>query len=258
MARIRTIKPEFFTSEDIVSLSAYARLLYIALWCEADKEGRLAWKPKTFKMRYFPADSLDIEALCAELTQARLVVLYGEGYAYIPSFTAHQHINPRESASQLPDPDACFTRAPRVTTRQPRDSDAQGGREGKGREGNEIDASASLPPKSSRKCRLPEGFTLSDAGMRLATDAGLDVQAEMQRFRDWHDAQGSTMADWQAAWRTWVGKAVEFGRGKKRVKTQAGDWFLVAGFDNAYEANNAGCYPHTVALFRDGKKLETT
>ena len=42
MARIRTIKPDFFTSEDIVGLTPEARLLYIALWCEADREGRLA------------------------------------------------------------------------------------------------------------------------------------------------------------------------------------------------------------------------
>lgn len=132
MARIRTIKPEFFTSEDVVALTPFARLLYIALWCEADKEGRLVWKPKTFKMRYFPADTLEIETLCGELTQTGLIVLYGEGYAHIPTFSAHQHINPRESASQLPEP----TRQARVGTRQARASDAQGGREGKGREGN--------------------------------------------------------------------------------------------------------------------------
>lgn len=44
MARIRTIKPEFFTSEDIVSLSPLARLFYVSLWCEADREGRLDWR----------------------------------------------------------------------------------------------------------------------------------------------------------------------------------------------------------------------
>ena len=55
----------------------------------------------------------------------------------IPSFHAHQHINPRETASQLPTPDidASTTRQPRVSDKSPRDSDAQGGREGKGREG---------------------------------------------------------------------------------------------------------------------------
>jgi hypothetical protein len=133
MARIRTVKPEFFTSEDIVSLSPLARLLYIALWCESDKEGRMVWKPRTFKMRYLPADDCQIEALCQELTDSGLVVLYGNGYAYVPSFKSHQHINPRETASQLPEPDAKTTRAPRVGTRQSRDLDAQGGREGKGK-----------------------------------------------------------------------------------------------------------------------------
>ena len=141
MARIRTIKPEFFTSEDIVSLSPLARLLYQATWCEADKEGRMQWKPGTFKLRYFPADNCDINALCDELVQRGLVVLYGDCLAYIPQFARHQHINPRESASILPDPHAKAqksTRQPRVATRHDasaRDDDAQGGREGKGKEG---------------------------------------------------------------------------------------------------------------------------
>jgi ferredoxin len=142
MARIRTIKPEFFTSEDIVGLSPMARLLYIALWCEADREGRLPWKPKTFKLRYLPADACDVMALCGELTAAGLVVLYGDGLAFIPSFIAHQHINPREAASQLPAPDACPTRAPRVDDASARDSDVQGGREGKGKEGDKPSSSA--------------------------------------------------------------------------------------------------------------------
>lgn len=135
MARIRTIKPEFFTSEDIVGLTPLARLLYVAIWCEADKEGRLVWKPLTFKLRYFPGDNCDIHALCTEVLEANLVTLYGNGYAFVPSFKAHQHINPRETDSQLPAPDASSTRAPRVGTRHGRDSDAQGGREGKGKEG---------------------------------------------------------------------------------------------------------------------------
>ena len=117
MARIRTIKPEFFTSEDIVSLSPLARILYIALWCEADKEGRMNWKPRTFKMRYIPADDCSVDDLCSEIVDAGLVVLYGKGLAYIPAFRTHQHINPRETESILPSPeefDASTTRQPRV------------------------------------------------------------------------------------------------------------------------------------------------
>ena len=132
MARIRTIKPEFFTSEDIVSLPAFARLLYIALWCEADREGRFAWKPKTFKIRYFPADNVVITELCSELIESGLVVLYGDGLAYIPKFSRHQHVNPRESKSELPDPTAPNLR---VIHASPPVTDTQVGREG--REGKE-------------------------------------------------------------------------------------------------------------------------
>jgi hypothetical protein len=115
MARIRTIKPEFFTSEDIVALSPLARLLYIAIWCEADKEGRLQWKPRTLKMRYLPADDCDIVSICCELIEQGLVILYGEGLAYVPGFASHQHVNPRESASALPAPDGVSPTPRRIT-----------------------------------------------------------------------------------------------------------------------------------------------
>ena len=105
MARIRTIKPEFFTSEDIVSLTPLARVFYIALWCEADREGRLDWKPGTLKMRYLPGDNCDFQALANELISAGLVVLYevdGKTYAEIPTFKTHQVINNRETESTRP------------------------------------------------------------------------------------------------------------------------------------------------------------
>ncbi len=107
MARIRTIKPEFFTSEDIVSLTPLARLLYVALWCEADREGRLNWKPRTLKMKYLPAESCDVMPLCDELVSANLVVPYtvdDEPYAVLPSFKKHQAINVREAQSSIPAP----------------------------------------------------------------------------------------------------------------------------------------------------------
>lgn len=119
MARIRTIKPDFFTSEDIVSLSPLARLLFISTWLEADREGRFVWRPKNLKLRYLPGDDCDIYALTDELLDAGLVVTYGvngQTYAEIPSFTRHQVINNRESESIIPArvTDALTTRAVRV------------------------------------------------------------------------------------------------------------------------------------------------
>lgn len=143
MARIRSIKPDFFTSEDIVSRSPLARLLYIATWLEADREGRFVWKPKTLKLRYLPGDECDIDAIANELIDAGLIVLYKVGdqqFAEIPSFTRHQVINNRETPSVIPARlDACPTRAPRDSDACPTRDDATGtpltGREGKGREG---------------------------------------------------------------------------------------------------------------------------
>lgn len=112
MARIRTIKPEFFTSSDIVSLTPLARLFYVSLWCEADREGRLSWNPKTLKIRYFPVDECSIFDLAQELIGLNLILIYevdGKEYAEIPSFKQHQVINNRESESLIPPrvKDAC-------------------------------------------------------------------------------------------------------------------------------------------------------
>lgn len=109
MARIRTIKPEFFTSEDIVSLSPLARLFYIGLWCEADREGKLTWKPFTLKLRYLPADQVDINDIAGELINSGLLFTYevdNDSYAIIPKFLKHQVINMKEAQSKIPFPNS--------------------------------------------------------------------------------------------------------------------------------------------------------
>lgn len=227
MARIRTIKPEFFTSEDIVSLSPLARLLYIAIWCEADKEGRLVWKPKTFKLRYFPGDNCNIEELCAELLSAGLVINYGDGLAYIPAFAKHQHINPRESASVLPDPDASRTRrhaSARVSDGASTVSDAQGGREGKGKE----DASTREPRSASptrpenvdpqvwsdwlqlRKAKkAPVTSTVITTAITEASKAGISLEAFLRIWCS-RGSQGLE-ASWLKASEISAGKPVQAG-----------------------------------------------
>lgn len=156
MARIRTIKPEFFTDEDMAMLSPLARLFYIGLWCEADREGRLEWKLKTLKWKYLPEDDCDIEAVGKELLDRGRVVLYvadGRTCALIPSFNKHQHINVREAPSKLPAPPSTKRVRARESTDTPgtKPVDARG--EGKGREleGKEE------PPKSP-KGEYPEKF----------------------------------------------------------------------------------------------------
>lgn len=210
MARIRTIKPEFFTSEDICNLSPLARLLYIALWCEADREGRLSWKPKTFKLRYFPADDCDIDALAREIVASGLVIPYGESLAYIPQFAKHQHINPRETPSSLPEPHA----SGRVSDASLPVSDAQGGREGKGRS-NRNDASGDTSPpdailfhgipaevvgdfKELRKRKKAPITATAIAGIKREADrAGLSLESALRTCceRGWTGFNADWVAD---------------------------------------------------------------
>ena len=59
---------------------------------------------------------------------------------------------------------------------------------------------------------LPVGFYPDATGISFANQRGVAVDTELESFRNYHTARGTTMKDWQAAWRTWCGKAVEFRR----------------------------------------------
>jgi hypothetical protein len=210
MARIRTIKPEFFTSDDTCSLSPLARLLYVGLWCEADREGRLVWAPRTFKRRYLPEDDCEIETVCEELRDAGLVVMYGDTLAHIPTFLKHQHVNPREAASTLPSPDDDAS-----GTRQARVSDAQVGREGKEREGKEKqsnDCSAD-GGKAKRKSKLPEDWAPIAEQLEYARAQGCADPADTAaRFRLHHQSKGTLALDWDKGFQYWCRNESNFRR----------------------------------------------
>lgn len=86
MARIRTIKPEFWTSEQIADCSPIARLLFIGLWNFCDDGGNHPASYRTLKMQIFPGDDFttsDIERMVDELLRAGLLVKYdADGKAY--------------------------------------------------------------------------------------------------------------------------------------------------------------------------------
>lgn len=106
MARIRTIKPEFWTDEKVVDLSPIARLLFIGLWNFADDEGRMVYSPRRIKMQILPADNADSSALLGEIRRASLITVYvvgGVEYLQINGFGKHQKIDAR-SVSKLPAP----------------------------------------------------------------------------------------------------------------------------------------------------------
>lgn len=79
MARIRTIKPEFWSSEQVVDCSPLARLLFIGLWNFCDDSGIHPRSPRRLKMLVFPADDFtadQVDSLIDELVAANLVTNY--------------------------------------------------------------------------------------------------------------------------------------------------------------------------------------
>jgi len=105
MARSRNIKPAFFQNEDLVELNYSTRLLFIGLWCLADREGRLENRPKKIKMQLFPADDLDIPKSLLSLGSKNLVTMYSVGcrdYIQINNFLKHQHPHHKEVPSSIP------------------------------------------------------------------------------------------------------------------------------------------------------------
>lgn len=96
MARIRTIKPDFWTDEKLTECSVSARLLFIGTWNFADDNGNLDRSPKQIKARVFPIDNIECEPLLQELIAQGLLTEYSVNdkiYLHIQGFTKHQLIN---------------------------------------------------------------------------------------------------------------------------------------------------------------------
>jgi hypothetical protein len=128
LARIRSIKPGFWTNEHLADLSAFHRLTFIGLWTQADREGRIEDRPKRLKAALFPYDGeaamgVTMDQVLADLAAAGFILRYqvGDGrYIALPNFSRHQLISRDEPASEIPGPDGeitPFERAPNETIR---------------------------------------------------------------------------------------------------------------------------------------------
>lgn len=163
MARIRTIKPEFFRHADLYEAERETglplRIAFAGLWTAADRAGRFKWKPRELKLDCLPHDEVDFSRVLDALTTRGWIVRYmanGVEYGAIPTWKTHQIINNREKASEIPEPNETneLTRAPRVpdatTTPLVQDQGEGKGKEGEGNIDSEAKASgADAPPDPS-------------------------------------------------------------------------------------------------------------
>lgn len=110
MARIRTVKPEFWGHPKTSKVSRDARLLFLGLLNFADDEGRLLASPRAIAGYVFPNDFdvtvKDITDWMTELAQVGFVHLYvldGVTYCLVRGFGEHQKVS-HPTPSRLPPP----------------------------------------------------------------------------------------------------------------------------------------------------------
>lgn len=217
MARIRTIKPEFWSDEKLTECSLSARLTFIGLWSFADDEGRMEFQPVRLRMQIYPCGSVALTKLTeyfGELTERSLIRRYvvdGKEFLDIPGFAKHQRIN-RPTPSRLPE--FAVSAHGGLTEGSPL--------EGKGRErkgtGNGAEAPGSKvlngggeapAPKARKSSRVPADFR-PDLEYARTLVPNIDAEREAQKFRDWEFK--TPRSDWTATWRNWIGMCRESGK----------------------------------------------
>lgn len=99
MARIRSIKPEFWTSEQIANLSPTARLLFIGVWTFSDDGGVHPASMMRLKMEVFPADKCSLAQIAGWVEEIIGQGLMGEFssqgrmYWHVTGWENHQKID---------------------------------------------------------------------------------------------------------------------------------------------------------------------
>lgn len=167
MARIRTIKPEFFRHEGLQDLErehpgSYVMLTFAGLWTLCDKAGRFEWRPRTIKLDVLPFLDFDMGSTLMLLERFSFVSRYvheGKEYGFIPSFTDHQRINGKEAQepAKYPEPVEILECTSRGSIGEALGKQSRS-QEGKGREREEEgngDCAASAAPRA-RRAKPPE------------------------------------------------------------------------------------------------------
>ena len=110
MARIRTIKPEFWEDEKLAKLPVQARLLFIGTWNFADDNGALLANPVLMKSHIFPYEDIGISTISEwidMLVENGMLIrttYNSKDYLVIRKFLIHQKINRKSIRINIPLP----------------------------------------------------------------------------------------------------------------------------------------------------------
>jgi hypothetical protein len=202
MARIRTIKPDFWTDETLGECSPTSRLLFVGTWNLADDHGNLERSSRQLKAQLFPYDSIDVEPYVQELLTAGVLIEYqvsGKKYLHIKGFDRHQKVEKKSSPRHPLYEDSLRTHR-LLPEPSPTSSGSSLGREGKGRE------KEGSKSREARASRLPSDWTLTTERRAIAEAEHVDPDRTFAKFTNyWRAASGAKArkVDWDATWQNW-------------------------------------------------------
>lgn len=218
MARIRTIKPEFWGSPDTAAASPRARLLYIAMWNWADDYGVGQWTERELLGFAFPNDHdvtvEDFPHIVKEVADTFGTTFYtnrGRRYYAIPAWDAHQKTERRaqgkyptpDDADSAPDQAFSYVAESVGSSAASVGSSSLGkgtGEQGKGNRGT---------VSSARGTRLSDSWMPSDDLLQWARveRSDIDPVKEADAFRDYwlsQPGQKGVKTDWDRTFKNWI------------------------------------------------------
>jgi hypothetical protein len=212
MARIRTIKPDFWLNESIASISSEAALLAIGLLNYADDEGYFNANPLLIKAAVFPIRDTSCIAtvLLRELSNIGYIELFndtsGRLFGRVSNFKEHQVIN-KPTPSKISELELLPYNYGSTTVALPSGKERKG-KESNGREARPKKISPlSLKTKSTIQSWEASFGKLSIEHLgvwveenNLSTDG---VKKELEIFRNKCEAKGYEYVNFPAAFKDW-------------------------------------------------------
>lgn len=228
--RIRSIKPEFWTSEDIYALSVDERLLFIGLWSYVDDNGVGLFRiHEIIRQLFFGDASRDYRETLRRVSDGLqhlfehgLIEVYkedGTQYLHITHWKKHQRVDkPNKARYPLPSNDSempivlfeeQFARPSRESSDWNR---------GTGEQGNRyippIAPQGATTKNKTQRTPIPPDWQPDEAAQLLAREYQLDIDKSAEKFRLWAEAKGGRLADWDKRFRLWLIGEHQYARGQ--------------------------------------------
>lgn len=223
MAKIRGFKPDLWTDDDFVEVSAFARLLWLGMWNFACDNGHLQDKSKQLKGRVLPMDDVNCAELLREI-EAQGLIERTDGWITIPNLTHHQKPHKRwwvtceKPGCDLPEGASYGYSKPESTVVKPLNNGGSTGDNGCSTADVDVEVDGELmvmvttPAATTSKAtanrkrpatKLADDWKPTEKHWEKRHD-GIDVEREAEKFRLFAEANDRRQANWNAAFSQWL------------------------------------------------------